>query len=185
MKEVVIDASVAVKWVVAEDYSANAPLLLEYDTVQAPAHWRAEAVNVLRAKVFRGDLTATDAEERMLVLNRAPVVDAAIAGLVIRLRDLAGACGHGLRFALCRFGGATGHSACDGRRATCPAVGGGCGFGKACAVDWRLRRLLTPRGVTICESAGSRHETRVSAQGCARVFVIYPSQTATRTETRR
>ncbi len=84
MKEVVIDASVAVKWVVAEDYSANAPLLLEYDTVQAPAHWRAEAVNVLRAKVFRGDLTATDAEERMLVLNRAPVVDAAIAGLVPR-----------------------------------------------------------------------------------------------------
>nr|WP_294531315.1 type II toxin-antitoxin system VapC family toxin [uncultured Rhodopila sp.] len=79
-----IDASVAVKWVVEEDHSANAALLLGYDTLYAPAHWRAEAVNVLWAKVFRGDLTAVDAWERMLVLNRAPVVETAIAGLVPR-----------------------------------------------------------------------------------------------------
>ncbi len=79
-----IDASVAAKWVVEEDYSANAALLLDYDTLHAPAHWRAEAVNVLWAKVFRGDLTAADAEERVQVLSRAPVVDAAIAGLVSR-----------------------------------------------------------------------------------------------------
>jgi predicted nucleic acid-binding protein len=80
----VIDASVAAKWVVEEDYSANAALLLDYDTLHAPAHWRAEAVNVLWAKVFRGDLTAADAEQRMLVLNRAPVADTTIAGLLPR-----------------------------------------------------------------------------------------------------
>jgi predicted nucleic acid-binding protein len=84
VKEAVVDASVAAKWVVEEDCSANAALLLSYDTLHAPAHWRAEAVNVLWAKVFRGDLTAADAEERMLVLNCAPIVDAEIAGLVPR-----------------------------------------------------------------------------------------------------
>jgi predicted nucleic acid-binding protein len=80
----VIDASVAAKWVVEEDYSANAALLLDYDTLHAPAHWRAEAVNVLWAKVFRGDLTAADAEQRMLLLIQAPVADTAVAGLVPR-----------------------------------------------------------------------------------------------------
>jgi predicted nucleic acid-binding protein len=84
VKEVVVDASVAAKWVVEEAHSASAALLLNHDTLHAPAHWRAEAVNVLWAKVFRGDLTAADAEERMLVLNRAPIVDTAVAGLMPR-----------------------------------------------------------------------------------------------------
>jgi predicted nucleic acid-binding protein len=82
--EVVVDASVAAMWVVEEDHSANAALLLDYQKLHAPSHWRAEAVNVLWAKVFRGDLTAEDAEERMLVLNRAPVMDSVIAGLMPR-----------------------------------------------------------------------------------------------------
>jgi predicted nucleic acid-binding protein len=82
--EIVVDASVAVKWVVEEEHSAEAIRLLSSDGLHAPAHWRAEAVNVLWAKVFRGDLTAVDAEERMLVLNRAPIVDAPIAPLMPR-----------------------------------------------------------------------------------------------------
>jgi predicted nucleic acid-binding protein len=73
LKEAVVDASVAVKWVVEEKHSAQATLLLNYDALHAPAHWRAEAANALWAKVFRGDLTAADAEERLLVLNRATV----------------------------------------------------------------------------------------------------------------
>jgi len=84
VREVAVDASVAAKWVVEEDHSARAALLLGYDTLHAPAHWRTEAVNVLWSKVFRGDLTAADAEERMLVLNRAPIVDTPIAGLLPR-----------------------------------------------------------------------------------------------------
>lgn len=84
MREVVVDASVAVKWVVEEDHSANAALLLSYDSLYAPAHWRAEAINVLWARIVRGDLTAADAQERMLVLNRAPVVDVPIVDLMPR-----------------------------------------------------------------------------------------------------
>ena len=84
MKEVVVDASVCAKWVVDEDYSAKATSLLQYDARHAPDHWQAEAVNVLWSKVFRGDLTSSDAEERMLVLLRAPVAGTPISGLMPR-----------------------------------------------------------------------------------------------------
>lgn len=50
----------------------------------APDHWQAEASNVLRSKVFKGDLTSADAEARMTVLMRAPVVGRPIAGLMPR-----------------------------------------------------------------------------------------------------
>ena len=79
-----VDASVCVKWVVEEDHSPRAALLLQCEARHAPDHWRAEAVNVLWAKVFRGDLTAADAEERMIALLRAPVVGTPIATLAPR-----------------------------------------------------------------------------------------------------
>lgn len=84
MREVVVDASVAAKWVVEEDQSAKAALLLQFDARHAPDHWQAEAVNVLWSKVYKGDLTAADAEERMMVLLRAPVVGASISDLMPR-----------------------------------------------------------------------------------------------------
>ena len=84
MREAVIDASVCVKWVVELAHSATAILLLRCEALHAPDHWLAEAVNVLWAKVFRGDLTATDAEERMAVLLRAPIVGTPIAALLPR-----------------------------------------------------------------------------------------------------
>jgi predicted nucleic acid-binding protein len=84
LKEAVVDASVCVKWVVEEDHSLKAALLLECDALHAPDHWQAEAVNVLWARVFRGDLAAADAEERMGVLLRAPVLGAPIAPLMRR-----------------------------------------------------------------------------------------------------
>jgi predicted nucleic acid-binding protein len=84
VKQVVVDASVAAKWVVEEQHSAKAASLLECETLHAPGHWRAEAVNVLWAKVFRGDLTAADAEERMVVLMRAPVADTPVPELMPR-----------------------------------------------------------------------------------------------------
>lgn len=84
MKQVVVDASVAVKWVVEEDHSTKAAQLLDYDALHAPDHWQAEAVNVLWAKVFRGDLTASEADERMTVLLRAPVAATPIADLMPR-----------------------------------------------------------------------------------------------------
>jgi predicted nucleic acid-binding protein len=84
VRQAVVDASVIAKWVVEEDHSAQAALLLAFDARHAPDHWRAEAVNVLWSKVFHGDLTATDAEERMTVLLRAPIIDTPIAALLPR-----------------------------------------------------------------------------------------------------
>ncbi len=84
MRQVVVDASVVAKWVVQEKQSAEAALLLAYDARHAPDHWRAEAVNVLWSKVLHGDLTAKDAEERMIVLLGAPVIDTPIATLMPR-----------------------------------------------------------------------------------------------------
>ena len=84
MKQAVIDASVIAKWVVDEDHSDRAIRLLALDARHAPSHWRAEAVNVLWAKVFRGDLTAADAEERMGVLMRAPIIDTPTESLMPR-----------------------------------------------------------------------------------------------------
>lgn len=84
MREVVVDASVAAKWVVQEANSEHAMVLLSYDARHAPGHWLAEAVNVLWSKVFKGDLTAADAEERTTVLLRAPVIGAPIADLIPR-----------------------------------------------------------------------------------------------------
>jgi predicted nucleic acid-binding protein len=89
MREVVVDASVAAKWVVEERHSSEAARLLNYDALHAPAHWRAEAVNVLWAKVWRGDLTEAEAEERVRTLNGAPIIEASIAPLVPRAFTIA------------------------------------------------------------------------------------------------
>ena len=82
MTSAVVDASVAAKWVVEEEHSARAATMLSYDALHAPAHWRAEAANVLWAKVFRGDLTGPDAEERLGVLMRADIIETDIVKLM-------------------------------------------------------------------------------------------------------
>lgn len=92
MRRIVVDASVAAKWVIEEAHSPKAEILLAFDARYAPDHWRAEAVNVLWAKVFRGDLTPADAEERMKVLMRAPILDTPIATLMPRAFSIAVAC---------------------------------------------------------------------------------------------
>ena len=92
MRRIVVDASVAAKWVIEEAHSPKAEILLAFDARYAPDHWRAEAVNVLWAKVFRGDLTPVDAEERMTVLLRAPILDTPIATLMPRAFSIAVAC---------------------------------------------------------------------------------------------
>jgi len=84
VRQAVVDAAVAVKWVIEEDHSAKAALLLGFDARHAPDHWRAEAINVLWSKVFHGDLSVAGAEERMTILLRAPVIATPIAGLMPR-----------------------------------------------------------------------------------------------------
>ena len=92
MRQVVVDASVAAKWVVEEEHSAKAALLLGFDACHAPDHWLAEAGNVLWSKFFHGDLTAVDLEERMAVLLRAPVIGTPIASLMPRALAISVAC---------------------------------------------------------------------------------------------
>ena len=82
MSAVVVDASVAAKWVVEEEFSAQAASLLTGDTLHAPAHWLAEAVNVLWAKVARGQLAREEASIRAVALRQAPVRPAPLADFV-------------------------------------------------------------------------------------------------------
>jgi predicted nucleic acid-binding protein len=91
VKAAVIDASVAAKWVVEEQDSAEAAALLDYDVLYAPDHWLAEAANALWSKVFHGDLTPADATERLAVLMTAPMTETPVARLMARAFEIAAA----------------------------------------------------------------------------------------------
>jgi predicted nucleic acid-binding protein len=66
----VIDASVAVKWVVPEPDSVRAEVLLDYG-LAAPDLLFAECSNVLRKKVRRGELTREEADVAAQTLEQA------------------------------------------------------------------------------------------------------------------
>jgi predicted nucleic acid-binding protein len=88
----VVDASVAVKWVVAENDAEAALLLLDDSrSLCAPAHWLAEASNALWTACRRGELTKHQAHERVVALVEAPVATVplgqlAAAAMTIGLR---------------------------------------------------------------------------------------------------
>jgi len=70
----IVDASVAVKWLVTEAFSVEAALLLEGElTLMAPELLFAEATNALWAMCRRGDIGRTDFAEAVDVLRKAPV----------------------------------------------------------------------------------------------------------------
>jgi predicted nucleic acid-binding protein len=68
----IIDASVAVKWVVFEDGSEQALELLGRE-LAAPAIWLAEAAHALRTKCAKGEISEAEASEFALDLADAPV----------------------------------------------------------------------------------------------------------------
>jgi predicted nucleic acid-binding protein len=71
---IIVDASVAVKWVMAEAHAEAALRLLESSTgLAAPAHWLGEAVNAIWAACRRGDLVEQEAHERAATLADAPI----------------------------------------------------------------------------------------------------------------
>lgn len=74
---VVIDASVALKWVLGEADSEKADALLD-EALIAPNIWLAEAANVLRRSVRIGDLADDQARARLRELQNAPVVSMSI-----------------------------------------------------------------------------------------------------------
>ncbi|MGH6957349.1 MAG: type II toxin-antitoxin system VapC family toxin [Caulobacteraceae bacterium] len=70
---VVVDASVAVKWLIPEEGSDAAKRLIADEILVAPDLLFAECVNVLGTKTRRGDLTAMFAEEALAVLESVPI----------------------------------------------------------------------------------------------------------------
>jgi predicted nucleic acid-binding protein len=71
-ERLVIDASVAVKWVVHEPGSDRAELLLDHGLV-APELLVAECANVLWKKVRRGELTKEEADVAAQTLEQADI----------------------------------------------------------------------------------------------------------------
>ena len=85
---IVIDASVAVKWVIPEADSDLA-LALRTEELVSPAIWLAEASNALWRLVRLGQLAADQALTRMLQLKSAPVSTSEIGSLVEQALRLA------------------------------------------------------------------------------------------------
>jgi predicted nucleic acid-binding protein len=74
MSGFVVDASVAVKWLVSEALSEQAARLLDHDQpLVAPGLLYAEAANALWAMARRGDLTVTEVREALDLLAEAPL----------------------------------------------------------------------------------------------------------------
>jgi predicted nucleic acid-binding protein len=70
---VVIDASVAIKWVCDETGSDRALSLLTGEPLVAPSLWLVEAANALWRRRKLGELTRSQIEARLEALKDAPV----------------------------------------------------------------------------------------------------------------
>jgi predicted nucleic acid-binding protein len=90
---IVIDASVALKWVLNEP-ETGAALALRAEQLIAPALWLAEAANALWRHVRLGEITAEQALARMSELIKAPVASLPIEPHAPRALNLATEIGH-------------------------------------------------------------------------------------------
>jgi predicted nucleic acid-binding protein len=89
----IVDASVAIKWVVAEPHSELATGLLDQD-LAAPELWLIEVANALWVRQARGLMTPDEARSGLRELLVAPVRSLPMAGLVSLAFDLAAALRH-------------------------------------------------------------------------------------------
>jgi predicted nucleic acid-binding protein len=90
---VVIDASVALKWVLDEPGAEAAVALLDEDLF-APSLWLLEAANALWRRVQRGEIGADGARERLAELFSAPVTTVPIEEDLRAGADLANLLNH-------------------------------------------------------------------------------------------
>ena len=70
---VIVDASVALKWVLDEDGSDAAEELALRETLAAPDFLVIECANVLRTKARRGQLSPTDARAALTAIQATPI----------------------------------------------------------------------------------------------------------------
>ena len=85
---IVVDASVAVKWVLNEPRT-EAALALRDEELIAPALWLAEAANALWRHVRLGELNREQALARLSELEKAPIASLAIEPHVAKALQLA------------------------------------------------------------------------------------------------
>jgi predicted nucleic acid-binding protein len=86
---VVVDASVAVKWVLPEDHSEAALRVLESGVgMIAPAHWLAEAVNAVWTACRRTAITRDEIHQLVATLAEAPVASVPLNEIAATAMDL-------------------------------------------------------------------------------------------------
>jgi predicted nucleic acid-binding protein len=69
----IVDASVAIKWVIEEEHSTAARDLVVNELLAAPDFVFIECANVLRTKVKRGELLASLAREALARIEATPI----------------------------------------------------------------------------------------------------------------
>jgi len=90
---IVIDASIAVKWVLDEPRT-DAAFALRNEELIAPTIWCVEAANALWRRVRLGELTIEQALSRMSELEKAPVASLPIEPHVSLALELAARANH-------------------------------------------------------------------------------------------
>lgn len=90
---IVIDTSVALKWVLPEPGAELAKDALRLALI-APDVWRVEAANGIRRAVCEGVGTHAEARDWLSILDDAPVQDVATTSVLRQGLDLAIALGH-------------------------------------------------------------------------------------------
>ena len=90
---VVIDASVALKWVLDEPGKEAADALLDEELI-APSLWLLEAANALWRRTQRGEISGQEAKARLTELYNAPVATNSIEDDLPAAADLANILGH-------------------------------------------------------------------------------------------
>ena len=84
----VVDASVALKWVLDEPGRVAADALFD-DELVAPSLWLVEAANALWKRVGRGDISAPEAGAMLAELHNAPVATTPLESDLSAAMDLA------------------------------------------------------------------------------------------------
>lgn len=86
---VVVDASVAIKWVFSEPNSDLAAALLVSQTLLAPDLLLLECANVVWRRIRTGDISIEEGRVRLAVLKRSPVSRISTASLLPEALDWA------------------------------------------------------------------------------------------------